>query len=262
MKNLSKLVASVFVGAMILVCVGCTPEPVEPIEYTMDEFYQIMKDTEVTHITAESSVPGLTISEDKKTVNIYDVKLTGVVEMDYANKHSIIPDSIETADLSGIDFSDAGFDWYDSGANFFFYECYNLSEVILPNTIASIGEYMFSGCYNLYNITIPDYVYVIYSSAFERTNLTTVIIPDHVYGIQSFAFYESSLSNVIFPDSLEFISSHAFSGCDLTSVTIPDSVKEIGMNAFEDVNTIYYKGPALENSIYYPWGAKEVITDF
>ena len=89
---------------------------------------------------------------------------------------------------------------------------FNLTEVIIPDCVTSIGNYAFSHCSGLTSITIPDGVTYIGDDAFYNC---------------------SGLTSVTIPDSVTSIGSSAFEGCSgLTSVTIPDSVTSIGNYAF------------------------------
>ena len=110
-----------------------------------------------------------------------------------------------------------------------------ITDIILPNSITSIGSSAFYGCSSLTSITIPDSVTSIGNSAFEDCDsLTSVVIPDNVTSIGEEAFqYCSSLTSVVIGDSVENIGNSAFCGCSsLTSITIPDSVTSIGNYAF------------------------------
>ena len=108
-------------------------------------------------------------------------------------------------------------------------------DVVIPDSVISIGNWVFSGCENLTSITIPDSVVSIGNSAFSGCNiLTSITIPNSVTDIGKWAFKGcSSLTNITIPASVTSIGDWVFEGCsNLTSITIPDSVTNIGNGAF------------------------------
>ncbi len=114
-----------------------------------------------------------------------------------------------------------------------------VTDLVIPNSVTSIGDRAFSGCNGLTSITIPNSVTSIGSSAFYNcSGLTSVTIPNSVTSIGSSAFYGcSGLTSVTIPNSVTSIGISAFSGCSgLTSVTIPNSVTSIGDRAFSGCN--------------------------
>ena len=136
-----------------------------------------------------------------------------------------------------------------------FYNCRSLTSVTIPNSVTSIGDYAFYNCSGLTSVTIPNSVTSIGERAFEDCrSLTSVTIPNSVTSIGNYAFYYcSSLTSVEIPNSVTSIGSSAFSGCSgLTSVEIPNSVTSIGSYAFNNVPNIVYTGTATGS----PWGAK------
>jgi len=52
-----------------------------------------------------------------------------------------------------------------------FENCINLTSIIIPSSVTSIGGYAFAGCRSLEKITIPDGVKDIEANAFEETSL-------------------------------------------------------------------------------------------
>ncbi|MBE6629113.1 MAG: leucine-rich repeat domain-containing protein [Ruminococcaceae bacterium] len=131
------------------------------------------------------------------------------------------------------------------------------TQIIIPNSVKSIGISAFEGCTSLTSITIPDSVTSIGNSAFEGCmSLTSITIPDSVTDIGNLAFRGctgltsvtignamtsignvfhscTSLTSITIPDSVTSIGNSAFYKCDsLTSITIPDSVTSIGNSAF------------------------------
>ena len=114
---------------------------------------------------------------------------------------------------------------------------YLLTELLIPDSVNSIGAYAFSAFNNLTSVTIPDSVISIGKDAFSHCySLTSVKIPDSVTHVGEYAFYDCyNLASVTIGDGVTSIGEHAFSNCDsLTEVTIPKNVTSIGEYAFYD----------------------------
>ena len=87
-----------------------------------------------------------------------------------------------------------------------------VTEVVIPDGVTELKNYVFYNCKNLTSVTIPDSVTSIGNAAFSSCSaLTSVTIGDSVTSIGDEAFYNCT---------------------SLTSVTIPDSVTSIGYRAF------------------------------
>lgn len=116
-----------------------------------------------------------------------------------------------------------------------FFNCVQLTSVVIPNTITQIDKQAFFGCSSLTSITIPNSVTEIGISAFSQcTSLSQINIPESVIEIGNHAFSGcNSISSVVIPTSITKINDYVFSTCQsLKSVYIPNSVTEIGEGAF------------------------------
>ena len=110
-----------------------------------------------------------------------------------------------------------------------FYECSQLSSVILPNGVTSIGEFAFYNCSNLTSVTIPDTVTEIDDYAFE---------------------WCEKLSEITLPDSVLKLGSGVFCNCNITSMHIPANVTDIGNGLFEYCDKLV-KVTVDENNKFY-----------
>ena len=122
-----------------------------------------------------------------------------------------------------------------------FYNCSSLTSITIPDSVTSIVGSAFYNCSSLTSITIPDSVTSIGEAAFRNCfNLTSITIPDSVTSIGDGAFYNcSSLTSIEIPDEVTSIGEYAFYNCNkLTSVTIPDSVTTIGKSAFSGCSSL------------------------
>lgn len=111
-----------------------------------------------------------------------------------------------------------------------FEECSVLKEIVMPNSVKSIGESAFEYCALLQNFKISNAVDNIGDYAFYGCDsLTNVTLPNSVTAIGSYAFACcDNLVNVSLPDSLTNIGVYAFSRCmSLTDINIPDSITSI-----------------------------------
>ena len=116
-----------------------------------------------------------------------------------------------------------------------FQNCTGLTSITIPNSVTSIGTDAFSGCTGLTSITIPNSVTSIgYGAFYGCTGLTSITIPNSVTSIGYYAFNGcTGLTSVTIPNSVTSIGNYAFNGCTgLTSVTIGSGVTSIGEGAF------------------------------
>ena len=79
-----------------------------------------------------------------------------------------------------------------------FRDCSGLTSITIPNSVTSIGNYSFKGCSGLTSVSIPNSVTNIGGSAFRDCNgLTSVTIGNSVASIGDFAFDGADILTVI-----------------------------------------------------------------
>ena len=154
---------------------------------------------------------------------------------------------------------DRAFDW-----------CCSLSNIVIPDSVASIGKEAFPYCISLESISIPksviclndnpfvdwdgkleclspDFIYeddILFNKdksriiSFRNQNIKSYVIPNSVTSIGDSAFWGCrSLSDIVIPSSVTSIGDCAFWDCSsLSDIIIPSSVTSIGDSAFEDCN--------------------------
>ncbi|MBR2381710.1 MAG: leucine-rich repeat protein [Clostridia bacterium] len=124
-----------------------------------------------------------------------------------------------------------------------FKNCDLIEEILLPENVTSIGEYVFENCSSLKHLnssidgvfTIPENISVIEAYAFYGCSaLKSIELPETLTTIGNYAFYNcTSLESIEFSEALTTIGSYAFKNCtSLTSIEVPDSVTSIGVGAF------------------------------
>lgn len=116
-----------------------------------------------------------------------------------------------------------------------------VTDLMIPDGITSVGNYAFLGWTALTSVRIPNSVSSIGDNAFNGcTGLTSIYIPNSVTEIGQVAFEGcTALKSVTLGNAITTIGLSAFSGCTaLTSITIPNSVTDIGASAFSGCTSL------------------------
>ena len=153
-----------------------------------------------------------------------------------------------------------------------FCDCFSLSNIVIPDSVTSIGKETFFNCFLLKSISIPksviclngnpffkwdgkleclspNFIYeddVLFNKdkskiiAFRDKNTTSYVIPDYVTSIGERAFdHCSALRSIVIPDSVTSIGERAFYSCSsLSNIVIPNSVTHIGSIAFNNCSSL------------------------
>ena len=145
-----------------------------------------------------------------------------------------------------------------------FYGCYNMTSIIIPDSVLTLGQSVFDGCNNLTHVTIGKGVTSIYDNVFDslliqRNNFINNSSLDEVtnnywgasiYDIEenglcinninsSIVKYIGNATTVTIPNTITHINEYAFNDCDsLTSIVIPDNVTSMGRSTFENSSNL------------------------
>ena len=134
-----------------------------------------------------------------------------------------------------------------------FTECSSITSVHIPNSVSSIDYNAFYNCTSLTSVYIPKGVTSIGNEAFSGcTSLTSVHIPISFNSIGDYVFSEcSSITSVHIPEGITTIECGMFDGCtSLTSVYIPESTTTIEDGAFKNCTSL--------TSVYIPEGVTTI----
>lgn len=132
--------------------------------------------------------------------------------------------------------------------------CDNLKEVILPNTVETIGSKAFFGCGSLETVTMSDNTKEIRDKVFYCCkNLTSITLPDGLESIGkgTFEFCES-LEEIIIPDSVTKTTAKFTSCKNLKKVVFPKEVEIVDWYFFAEsksLETIVFPLSATEEEL-------------
>ena len=214
-------------------------------------FYQC---TELTELTIPSSITYIGDTSDPRNAYVFDGCNENVFK------------KVKISDLEAwckITFADNSYANPLKKAHHLYLNESEITDLVIPNTITTLGTFQFESCYGITSLTIPSTVTNLGLATFyDCRNLTTVNIapglttigvnmflwcekltsiniPNTVTTIQNGAFGNTGLTSIEIPNSVTSIEYCAFQVCkDLTSITIPNSVTSIGNYAFIECSSL------------------------
>lgn len=154
------------------------------------------------------------------------------------------------------------------------FENCTFKEIIIPDSVTTIGKHILYGCNNLEKLTTPFFE----NSSNILTNMfggeipTSAIFPPNLKEVTvtnmtdltPYAFYNSGVEIINLPKNLVTIGNSAFDGCyNLKNITIPETVISIGIYAFSNTGLTYLHIPSSvevleENSIIFNYSLEEL----
>jgi hypothetical protein len=200
--------------------------------YTLNYTIISITPTNTVALTGSSGSPANWSLTIPSTVTYNSVTYTVAEIFNYAfynNKNlvsCIIPSSVIALDLSAFTLS-------------------NLTTVVIPDTVTSIGDTAFSSCYNLTGVQLPSSMtfqgsYMAYGLFADCTALKSITIPNNWNLIPFDCFLDCrSLTFVNIPSGVTNLGYSCFQGCIvLSSVNIPIGVKSISSGLFHSCITL------------------------
>ena len=111
----------------------------------------------------------------------------------------------------------------------------DFQEVVLPETIRTIGDQAFSNCHNLKFLELPGHLASMGEHAFSNCDIRAITIPGSLVHIPQNAFSAcKNLQTITVREGVESIGSQAIADCGRPlRVNLPNSIKQIADDALD-----------------------------
>ncbi len=232
MKKLLYFFLTVILCAFLCGTVNAAAED-EIVTLPVDQFVSSASDTTTAPVCGLDMLE-YEISDGEVSITGYKDGISGTV---------IIPSYIEEYPVTNL-------------SHQLFYECKDITSVVLPDTLKKIGIRTFMGCTSLGSVNIPDGVTEIGSYAFYGcTSLESIIIPDSVNTLGTYVFTTSGLKQLSIGDGITQIDTNTFTNCTaLEKVSFGRGISSINNVAFSYCKNISEITVDENNPTYYSKG--------
>ena len=132
-----------------------------------------------------------------------------------------------------------------------FYNCGGITSIEIPENVSYIGDNAFANCSALTSVavsSIDSWCNIFFRSAYSNPlsyaghlykngdEVKKLVLPNTINSIQDYAFYGcKELLEIRLSDAVTYVGKYAFGGCRrLTEMIIPDKVTTIAQNAFDN----------------------------
>ena len=146
-----------------------------------------------------------------------------------------------------------------------------VTDLVIPEGVTKIGDYVFEGCDYINSVTIPSSVKEIGNAFFDCSNLSAVYI-NNIKSWVDISFFSSYcnplyhaknlylngelLTDLVIPEGVTEIKTNTFFSCEsITSVSIPKSLEKIGSFAFNqcrNIDKVYINDLAAWLKVFIP----------
>lgn len=270
-------------------------EEIKPDDGIISYYYnEKAKTATVIGILADAEKPSFLNIPAAITKNGVEYAVTSICYSGYEELTSVrIPSSVKT--ISGTSFGNAvnlqkiiiddlyawcniDFGYYNNvlriAGHLYSDENTEIKELIIPEGVNSLKDYVFNGCKGITSVKIPGSVTSIGNSAFQDcSNLVNVSISEGLLSINSYAFQGcTNLTTINIPSSVTTVNLFSFSNCtslpivngiryadtylveavekSWSSYTIKSGTKFIGHEAFSNCSNL--------SSMFIPYGVKKI----
>ena len=228
-------------STFILACAAACSLPSAAFEYEGLE-YEDLGDGTVQLYSAASATGDVTIPATVYDTegNAYTVVALRKSSFRDAQVDKVtLPETLRSIGSSAFAHSTVKYIKFNEGleniGNNAFYDCKNLDNVVLPNSLKDLGEMAFIYCESLMKIAIPEGITTLRSATFkECTRLETVELPSTLTTFEDQVFSTCyALESIAVPEgTTEIPESFCYQCTQLTDLQLPETVETIRNGAF------------------------------